>query len=204
LVVAEGRQTIGAATRWDGWVGAVGVFLVLLVPLACAGPDHELVCRRAALAAGLAPAVIDTEASHGSSRLRIVHCNRASGPFRLRRLTYYLDRAQVYTEAAPSNDAAAAYEDRCWTVFDSMVESVVHLISVDVEYRATGYGAFPYVEGYTFHGTGSYQVTMRPGQDVGVTTIAYDDDNPFLAIEQRPHIAFTSDLLPPTGDPSGP
>lgn len=126
----------------------------------------------------------------------IIHQNKMGSSFRLTKLVYAVDGAQVF---ARSDDAAESlYKTKTFDILNGPIAPGSHTISVVAVYRGHGYGVFKYLDKYTFTAKSSHTFTVDEGKTVKVEGVGYEKGGPNTPMEKRPDIKFTtSNVQPP-------
>lgn len=134
------------------------------------------------------------------SRSLIVHKNEMGSSFRLIKLVYAIDGAQIY---AKNDDSGALDEKREFEIFNGSIVPGNHTISVQMIFRGHGYGIFSYLKGYKFTVRSSHTFTAGEGRQTGITVKAYEKGNITTELKDRPAIKFDVNLFASGGAPKG-
>ena len=127
----------------------------------------------------------------------IVHQNKMGSQFRLTKLVYAVDGAQVFTR---TDDAAESlYKTKTFEILNGPVAPGSHTISVVAIYKGHGLGPFKYLDKYTFTAKGSHNFTVDEGKTVKVEGVAYEKGGPNTPMETRAAIKFTTTNIAPAG-----
>jgi hypothetical protein len=125
----------------------------------------------------------------------IVHQNKMGSQFRLTKLVYAVDGAQVFTR---TDDAAESlYKTKTFEILNGPVAPGSHTISVVAIYKGHGIGPFKYLDKYTFTAKGSHNFTVDEGKTVKVEGLGYEKGGPNTPMETRAAIKFTTTNLAP-------
>src|SRR5437660_7738272 len=81
------------------------------------------------------------------SRSLIKHHNSMGSAFRLVKVIYAIDGAQIF---AKTDDTGRLDESKDFEIFNGSIVPGSHTISVMLEYQGNGYGVFSYLKGYHF------------------------------------------------------
>jgi hypothetical protein len=129
----------------------------------------------------------------------IIHQNKMGSSFRLTKLVYAVDGAQVF---ARSDDAAESlYKTKTFDILNGPIAPGSHTISVVAVYRGHGYGVFKYLDKYTFTAKSSHTFTVDEGKTVKVEATGYEKGGPNTPMEKRPDIKFsTSNVQQPAAE----
>ena len=126
------------------------------------------------------------------SRAIITHKNEMGSSFRLVKLVYAVDGAQIY---AKGDDSGALDEKREFEIFNGSIVPGNHTISVQMIFRGHGYGIFSYLKGYKFTVRSSHTFTAGEGRQTGITVKAYEKGNLTTELKDRPAIKFDVNLF---------
>jgi hypothetical protein len=130
------------------------------------------------------------------AQAQIVHENKMGSSFRLTKIVYAVDGAQVF---ARSDDAAESlYKTKTFDVLNGPIAPGSHTISVVAVYRGHGYGVFKYLDKYTFTAKSSHTFTVDEGKSVKVEGIGYEKGGPNTPMEKRADIKFTTTNVAPS------
>jgi hypothetical protein len=133
------------------------------------------------------------------SRALITHKNDMGSSFRLIKLVYAIDGAQIYAKA---DDSGALDEKREFEIFNGSIVPGNHTISVQMIFRGHGYGIFSYLKGYKFTVRSSHTFTAGEGRQTGITVKAFEKGNITTELKDRPAIKFDVNLFASGGAPA--
>lgn len=125
------------------------------------------------------------------SRSVIIHKNEMGSSFRLIKLVYAVDGAQIYSK---DDDTGALDDKREFEVFNGSIVPGNHTISVLMVFRGNGYGIFSYLKGYKFTVRSSNTFTAGEGRQTAITVRAYEKGNITTDLKDRPAIKFDVNL----------
>lgn len=125
------------------------------------------------------------------SRAIIKHQNEMGSSYKLIKLVYAVDGAQIYTKA---DESGALSEKKSFEVFNGSIVPGDHTVSVRMEFRGDGYGIFSYLNGYSFNIRASHTFTAAEGRQLMLTVRSYEKGNVTTDFEQRPAVKFESSL----------
>lgn len=125
------------------------------------------------------------------SRSVIRHKNEMGSAFRLVKLVYALDGAQIYAKAA---EDGALDELREFDVFNGKIVPGNHTITALMVYQGHGYGIFTYLKGYRFTVRASHTFTAAEGRQNMIVVRAYEKGNATTELKDRPAIQFETSL----------
>src|SRR5262252_2932565 len=133
------------------------------------------------------------------SRSLIKHHNAMGSAFKLVKVVYAIDGAQVF---AKSDDSGRLDELKDFEIFNGSIVPGSHTISVLLEYQGNGYGVFSYLKGYHFKVHSSHTFTAQEGKLTEVTVNAYEKGNVTTALQDRPALDFKVNVLSDRAQPS--
>lgn len=122
------------------------------------------------------------------AQLALLHSNKMSTKFRLVKLAYALDGAQVFTRADES--ASSLYSVKSFDILTGPVAPGSHTISVVAVYRGYGFKVFGYMDNATFTARGSHTFTIEEGKALRVEVVGYERGNATTPVQDRPAIDF--------------
>jgi hypothetical protein len=125
----------------------------------------------------------------------IDHHDQMGASYRLTKLIYSLDGAQVF---ARSDEAAESmYKTRNFDIFAGPISPGNHTLQVVATYRGHGYGVFEYLTKFTFTARGSASFTTGEGKISKVECKGYEKGGAAVPMEKRPAIECkVSDVQP--------
>ena len=133
---------------------------------------------------------VATGRSLSGVRLTVKHHNRMGRKFKLVRVEYALDGAQVMSRV----DASGALDrQRQLSVLDRALTPGSHTLGVRLVFRGRGYGLFPYFKGYKFDVRSSHTFTTAAGQHTTVQVTAHEQGGITTRIEDLPAVKFKVD-----------
>ena len=126
------------------------------------------------------------------SKSIIKHNNEMGSSFRLVKLVYAVDGAQIFSK---TDDTGALDEKKEFEVFNGSIVPGNHTISVLMVFRGHGYGIFSYLKGYKFTVRSSHTFTAGEGRQTSVTVRAYEKGNITTELKDRPAVDFKVNLV---------
>jgi hypothetical protein len=126
------------------------------------------------------------------SRSVIKHHNAMGSNFRLIKVVYAIDGAQIF---AKTDDTGRLDDARDFEVFNGSIVPGSHTVSVLLEYQGSGYGVFSYLKGYHFKVRSSHTFTAAEGKLTELVVNAYEKGNLTTALQDRPAIDFKLNVL---------
>jgi hypothetical protein len=116
----------------------------------------------------------------------ITHSDQMGASFRLVKLIYSLDGAQVF--ARSDEGAESMYKTRNFDVFSGPISPGNHNLQVVATYRGHGYGVFEYLTKFTFTARGNASFTTGEGKISKVECKGYEKGGAATPMEKRPAI----------------
>ena len=125
----------------------------------------------------------------------IDHHDNMGASYRLTKLIYSLDGAQVFARSDES--AEAMYKTRNFDIFAGPISPGNHTLQVIATYRGHGYGVFEYLTKFTFTARGNASFTTGEGKISKVECKGYEKGGAATPMEKRPAIECkVSDVAP--------
>lgn len=124
------------------------------------------------------------------SRAVIRHKNEMGSSFRLTKLAYAVDGAQIYS----SSNESELNDKREFDVFNGSIVPGNHTISAIMVFRGHGYGIFTYLKGYKFTVRASYTLTATEGRQNVIIVRAFERGNATTELKDRPAIKFVPSI----------
>ncbi len=132
------------------------------------------------------------------SRVILAHRNRMGASFRLIKIVYVLDGAQIY---ARNDDSGTLDQEDELVIFDGNLPPGPHTATIELTYRGHGYGVFAYLSGYTFDSRSTHTFTAPPNGAVKVTSVGFERGNMTTEMRDRPSVDWQSVPLDAVGRP---
>ncbi|MBI4508395.1 MAG: hypothetical protein HY698_02085 [Deltaproteobacteria bacterium] len=126
------------------------------------------------------------------ARATILHQNKMGGSFRLVKLVYALDGAQIFSR---SDDSGKLNELKQLDILAGPIAPGNHTISVLMEYNGHGYGVFAYLKGYKFKVRSSHTFTVSEGKQTQITVVGYERGGVTTPLEKRPAVDFKVNVV---------
>ncbi len=120
------------------------------------------------------------------SQALIAHVNDMGSSFRLIKVVYSLDGAQVF--ARNDESAETLYKTRAFDVFAGPIAPGNHTMAIEATYRGHGYGVFEYLTKYTFTARGNQTFVADEGKLTKVDCRGYEKGGATTPLEKRPSI----------------
>ena len=122
------------------------------------------------------------------SRVVIAHRNLMGVGFRLVRLVFILDGAQIF---ARSDDSGALDQEDELLLFDGTLPPGPHEVRIELTYQGQGYGVFSYLRGYTFKSPQNHSfVVSEGGSQFKLVSKGYERGNISTEMKDRPAVEF--------------
>src|SRR5690606_3089561 len=123
----------------------------------------------------------------GGARARITHEDAMGPSYRLVRASYAIDGVPIFDRA---DDEEGLSDVETFDVYEGSLVPGEHSLTVTLEYRGHGFGAFSYLRGYRYRTQSTYVFTAEPGQMVGLRVTGFEEGGADVALEDRPAIRF--------------
>lgn len=121
------------------------------------------------------------------ARAGIRHINKMGNSYRLIKLVYALDGAQIFARNDPTGNL---HEEKSFDVLTGPITPGSHTISVLALYRGHGYGVFNYLKKYKFTVRSSHTFTATEGKGTDIKVVAFERGGVTTPLEQRPAFDF--------------
>jgi hypothetical protein len=132
------------------------------------------------------------------SRVILAHRNRMGSSFRLAKVVYILDGAQIY---ARTDDSGALDQEDEVVIFDGNLPPGPHTATIELTYKGHGYGVFSYLTGYTFDSRSSHTFTAPENAAVKLTSVGFERGNLTTEMRDRPSVDWQNVPLDAAGRP---
>jgi len=120
-------------------------------------------------------------------RVVLAHRNLMGVGFRLVRIVYTLDGAQIF---ARSDDSGGLDAEDEILVFDGTLPPGPHEARVELTYQGQGYGLFTYLRGYTFKSPQTHSFNVTEGGSFKLVSKGYERGNLTTEMKDRPAVEF--------------
>ena len=130
--------------------------------------------------------------SIAGAEARVIHKNEMGSSFKLEKVTYSLDGAQIFsrTDSEGKLDGQEQIE-----IFSGPIVPGNHLVSVVMVYRGNGYGIFSYLNGYVFTLRSSYTFRAEEGKLTRLGVVGFEKGGVTTDLKDRPAIRFDTELV---------
>jgi hypothetical protein len=146
-------------------------------------------------------AVLKETVLHGvvaGSRIIVAHRNLMSSQFKLVKLVYLLDGAQIY---AKSDESGALDSEDELIVFDGNLPVGQHQVTIQLEYKGVGFGIFSYLNGYTFDARSSHSFAAPQNGALKLLSVGFERGNLTTEMKDRPAVDWQALALDASGKP---
>ncbi len=133
------------------------------------------------------------------SRVVLAHRNLMGVGFRLVRIVYTLDGAQIFARV---DDSGALDAEDELLIFDGVLPPGPHEIRVELTYQGQGYGVFSYLRGYTFKSAHPHSFVVSEGGQFKLVSKGFERGNFTTEMKDRPAVEFQVIGLEGAGDPA--
>jgi hypothetical protein len=116
----------------------------------------------------------------------IDHHDQMGASYRLTKLIYSLDGAQVFARSDEAGEAM--YKTRNFDIFSGPISPGNHTLQVVATYRGHGYGVFEYLTKFTFTARGNASFTTGEGKISKVECKGFEKGGAATPMEKRPAI----------------
>ena len=132
------------------------------------------------------------------SRVVIAHRNLMGSGFRLVKMVYVMDGAQIY---ARSDESGGLDSEDELIIYDGNLPPGPHNVTIELTYKGHGYGVFAYLSGYTFDSRSSHSFTAPENGAVKLSSVGYERGNLTTEMRERPHVNWQELPLDAAGRP---
>ncbi len=132
------------------------------------------------------------------SRVTITHQNLMGSGFRLTRVVFIMDGAQIFARTDDTGSLDGEDEVR---VYDGNLPPGPHNVTVELTYQGNGYGVFSYLNGYTFESRSSHSFTAPENAAVKLVSQGFERGNMTTEMRDRPAVNWQEVPLDAAGRP---
>ncbi len=132
------------------------------------------------------------------SRVVIAHRNLMGSGFRLVKMVYIMDGAQIYARTDESGGLDS--EDEL-IIYDGNLPPGPHNVTIELTYKGHGYGVFSYLSGYTFDSRSSHSFTAPENGAVKLSSVGFERGNMTTEMADRPSVNWQELPLDAAGRP---
>lgn len=117
------------------------------------------------------------------ARTIVVHKTEMGRAFKLREALYSLDGNKIFGQIDRNGSLA---DKTSFEVYNGGIAPGNHNLSIYLKYQGSGYGLFPYFNGYDFEIRSSCQFKAEEGKISQVRVVAFEQGNAATSKEDRP------------------
>lgn len=132
------------------------------------------------------------------SRVILAHRNLMGSTFRLVRVRFLLDGAQIF---AKTDETGSLDSEDELVVYDGNISPGPHTVDVELTYKGHGYGVFSYLSDYTFESPSSYTFTAPENGAIKIRSAGFEKGNITTAMKDRPSVDWQETPLDAAGRP---
>ncbi|MBK6918801.1 MAG: dihydrolipoamide acetyltransferase [Deltaproteobacteria bacterium] len=132
------------------------------------------------------------------SRVVIAHRNLMGSGFRLVKMVYIMDGAQIY---ARSDESGSLDSEDEVVIYDGNLPPGPHNVTIELTYKGHGYGVFAYLSGYTFDSRSSHSFTAPENGAVKLSSVGFERGNLTTEMRDRPSVNWQELPLDAAGRP---
>ena len=132
------------------------------------------------------------------SRVTITHQNLMSSGFKLVKVVFIMDGAQLW---AKTDETGSLDGEDEFAVYDGNLPPGPHNVTVELTYQGNGYGVFSYLNGYTFDSRSSHSFTAPEGSAIKLVSQGYERGNMTTEMKDRPAVKWQEVPLDAAGRP---
>ena len=132
------------------------------------------------------------------SRVILAHRNLMGSGYKLVRIVYILDGAQIY---ARNDETGALDSEDELVIYDGNLPPGPHNVQVELTYQGHGYGVFSYLSGYVFPSSSAYSFTAPENGAIKVLSSGYEEGNLTTEMQDRPAVNWQEQPLDASGRP---
>jgi hypothetical protein len=132
------------------------------------------------------------------SRVILAHRNLMGSSFRLVRIVFILDGAQIY---ARTDETGTLDQEDELVIYDGNLPPGAHNVTIELTYKGHGYGVFSYLSGYTFESRSSHSFTAPENGAIKLLSVGFERGNITTEMRDRPSVDWQEILLDASGRP---
>jgi hypothetical protein len=126
--------------------------------------------------------------SAAGSKLVVIHRDDMGAEYTPIQVLYALNRERKLSRASAA-DIRGLHEQ---VVIDEKIVPGNHILTVRMVYKGAPWGAFQYMDAYTFTLESTYPFTIEEGKVHEVTVRAFEQGGVFTPYEERPTIGYSA------------
>lgn len=132
------------------------------------------------------------------SRVILAHRNLMGSGFKLVRVVYTLDGAQI---VARNDETGSLDTEDELIILDGNLPPGPHTVQIELTYTGHGYGVFSYLSGYSFESNSSHSFTAPENGAIKVVSSGYEEGNLTTEMTDRPNVNWQEQPLDASGRP---
>ncbi len=132
------------------------------------------------------------------SRVILAHRNLMGSGFKLVRIVYILDGAQIY---ARNDETGSLDTEDELVIYDGNLPPGPHNLQVELAYQGHGYGVFSYLSGYTFTSDSAHSFTAPENGAIKILSSGFEEGNLTTEMKDRPAVNWQEQPLDASGRP---
>jgi hypothetical protein len=132
------------------------------------------------------------------SRVILAHRNLMGSTYKLVRVVFTMDGAQIY---ARTDETGSLDSEDELVIYDGNLPPGPHNVTVELHYKGHGYGVFEYLTGYTFDTHESFSFTAPENGAIKVVSVGFEHGNLTTEMKDRPAVQWQEQELDASGRP---
>lgn len=132
------------------------------------------------------------------SRVILAHRNLMGSGFKLVRIEYSLDGAQIF--ARTDETGGLDTEDEV-VILDGNLPPGPHNVQLKLTYQGHGYGIFSYLSEQSFTSSSAHSFTAPENGAIKIVSAGYEEGNLTTEMDDRPNVSWQEQPLDATGRP---
>ena len=132
------------------------------------------------------------------SRVILAHRNLMGSTFKLVRVVFTMDGAQIY---ARTDETGSLDSEDELVIYDGNLPPGPHNVTVELVYKGHGYGVFEYLTGYEFDTHESFSFTAPENGAIKVVSVGFEHGNLTTEMKDRPAVQWQEQELDASGRP---
>ncbi len=132
------------------------------------------------------------------SRVILAHRNLMGSGYKLVRVVYTLDGAQIF---AKNDETGGLDTEDELVIIDGNLPPGPHNVQLELTYTGHGYGVFSYLSGYSWTSNSSYSFTAPENGAIKVVSSGYEEGNLTTEMSDRPNVNWQEQPLDASGRP---
>lgn len=132
------------------------------------------------------------------SRVILAHRNLMGSGYKLVRIVYTLDGAQIL---AKNDETGGLDTEDELIILDGNLPPGPHNLQVELTYNGHGYGVFSYLSGYSFTSNSAHSFTAPENGAIKIVSSGYEEGNLTTEMADRPAVNWQEQPLDASGRP---